>query len=329
MFVSPPVSWYAFPSTPYRFFALTPSHGINPPPPCDHLTSVEGEITLTDVTDISEAFSGCSSLIQLDLSSWDTSSVTNFSEAFAGCSNLTNLDISTWDTSNADSDDMCLDCPACTPSTMLLEFTIPSDSLYISFSVGVGQYNGLINWGDGETTIANIFASSQAQPNALFTHSYVTEGIYRVTIEGDYPGFKIQTGKSMLTRVLRLGNTGLTALSFYGCDQLISVEGFADVSAVTDLTMVFQYCTMLESLDIADWDTSHVTTMEAMFKTCSSLTSIDIADWDTSNTIDMDNMFSGCSSLTTPLPLSGWDTSSLQSSDGMCDGCPAGMCTPF
>ena len=46
-------------------------------------------------------FYGCSSLTELDLSSFDTSNVTSFDFMFDGCSNLTELYISSFDTSSA------------------------------------------------------------------------------------------------------------------------------------------------------------------------------------------------------------------------------------
>ena len=52
------------------------------------------------VTTMIYMFSGCSSLITIDLSNFDTSNVTNMSSMFAGSYNLTILDLSNFDTSN-------------------------------------------------------------------------------------------------------------------------------------------------------------------------------------------------------------------------------------
>lgn len=52
------------------------------------------------VADISEAFSGCTSLTTEDLSLWDFSTVTNASQLFYGCTNFTGAGITAWDTSN-------------------------------------------------------------------------------------------------------------------------------------------------------------------------------------------------------------------------------------
>ena len=69
---------------------------------CDNLTNVTASDVpdLSSVTDMFQAFRGCSSLTTLDVGAWDTSSFTNLFQTFLGCSSLTYLDVSTWDTSS-------------------------------------------------------------------------------------------------------------------------------------------------------------------------------------------------------------------------------------
>ena len=54
---------------------------------------------VSNVTNMSWMFNGCSSLEKLDISQWDTSNVTNMIYMFQSCSSLKELDISDWDTS--------------------------------------------------------------------------------------------------------------------------------------------------------------------------------------------------------------------------------------
>ena len=58
------------------------------------------EFNTTNVTNMYQMFSYCSSLTSLDLSSFNTSNVTNMQNMFYGCSSLTNLDLSSFNTSN-------------------------------------------------------------------------------------------------------------------------------------------------------------------------------------------------------------------------------------
>ena len=45
-------------------------------------------------------FSGCKSLINIDLSNFNTQNVTDMSYMFSGCSSLTNIDLSNFNTQN-------------------------------------------------------------------------------------------------------------------------------------------------------------------------------------------------------------------------------------
>ncbi|MDE7087611.1 MAG: DUF285 domain-containing protein, partial [Clostridia bacterium] len=66
---------------------------------CSNLTNINniGNIDTSNVTDMQYLFQDCSSLTELDLSSWDTSNVTNFQCTFDGCSNLYSLNMLTCD----------------------------------------------------------------------------------------------------------------------------------------------------------------------------------------------------------------------------------------
>ena len=54
-------------------------------------------------TDWSSLFDGCTSLVSLDLSSWDSSEVRFMDTMFAGCTSLADLDVSNFDTTNVTS----------------------------------------------------------------------------------------------------------------------------------------------------------------------------------------------------------------------------------
>ena len=64
--------------------------------------SIEGLsfVDTSAVTSMDYMFSGCSSLVSLDLSGFDTSSVTSMAGMFSECSSLESVDLSSFDTSN-------------------------------------------------------------------------------------------------------------------------------------------------------------------------------------------------------------------------------------
>lgn len=58
------------------------------------------EINTSNVSDMSYMFSGCQSLVSLDVSSFDTSNVTRITSMFSSCRSLTSLDLSNFIISN-------------------------------------------------------------------------------------------------------------------------------------------------------------------------------------------------------------------------------------
>ena len=66
------------------------------------LSTIEGleYFDTSSVTNMSNMFSECSVLVNLDVSNFNTSSVTDMSRLFYDCSGLTNLDVSNFDTSS-------------------------------------------------------------------------------------------------------------------------------------------------------------------------------------------------------------------------------------
>ena len=64
-----------------------------------------------NITKTNYIFSGCSSLIKIDLSNFNTNNVTNMSDMFNGCSSLKNINLSNFNTNNVkDMDNMFYLC---------------------------------------------------------------------------------------------------------------------------------------------------------------------------------------------------------------------------
>ena len=129
-----------------------------------------------------------------------------------------------------------------------------------------------------------------------------------------------------LTEIKNLNNldtsqvTNMTSM-FQGCSVLttLDVSGF-DTSQATNMTFMFYGCSGLTTLDVSVFDTSQVTDMSYMFYGCSELTTLDVSRFDTSQATNISSMFSGCSRLTM-LDVSGFDTSQVTNISGMFSGC--------
>lgn len=91
-----------------------------------------------------------------------------------------------------------------------------------------------------------------------------------------------------------------------------------NTSNVTDMSSMFA-CSIVESLDLSNWNTSKVTNMNAMFYGIRALQKLNIAEWDTSNVINMSEMFSNAKSLI-ELNVNNWNTSKVTDMSSMFNG---------
>ena len=93
-----------------------------------------------------------------------------------------------------------------------------------------------------------------------------------------------------------------------------------NTSQITNMSMMFNFCEYLTSLNLSNWKTSQVTDMSAMFFNCKSLISLDLSNFDTSQVTNMQSMFYNGWSLAS-LDLSNFDTSQVANMDSMFMGC--------
>ena len=79
------------------------------------------------------------------------------------------------------------------------------------------------------------------------------------------------------------------------------------------MSLMFNDCSRLASLDLGGWDTRSVLYMPAMFSWCSSLTTLDFSAFDTQSLLLMYSMFYQCSSFKTVYVGEGWTAANLMS----------------
>ena len=112
---------------------------------------------------------------------------------------------------------------------------------------------------------------------------------------------------------------GGSSVGFYSVIEKLDLSNF-NTSNVTDMCFMFGGCSSLTSIDLSSFNTSQVTNMDEMFGGCSSLASIDLSSFNTSKVTNMDGMFGGCSSLTS-IDLSSFNTSKVTNMDRMFGTC--------
>ena len=190
------------------------------------------------VTNMGRMFSGMSNLIALDLSNFDTSQVTDMRYMFYGMSSLTTLDLSNFDTS------MVTNMNAMFAGISKLT-TLNLSSFDTSKVMGMGRmFSGM----------SNLTALDLSN----FDTSYVTDM------------------RSMFSSMSSLAT--------------LNPSNF-DTSKVTNMNGMFYGMRSLTTLDLSNFDTSKVWDMEDMFGDMSSLTTLDLSNFDTSKVMSMNHMF--------------------------------------
>ena len=190
------------------------------------------------VTNMGRMFSGMSNLIALDLSNFDTSQVTDMRYMFSGMSNLIALDLSNFDTS--------------TVTNMNAMFA--GISKLTTLNLSSFDTSKVMDMGRMFSGMSNLTALDLSN----FDTSYVTDM------------------RSMFSSMSSLAT--------------LNPSNF-DTSKVTNMNGMFYGMRSLTTLDLSNFDTSKVWDMEDMFGDMSSLTTLDLSNFDTSKVMSMNHMF--------------------------------------
>ncbi len=235
---------------------------------CTNLLSVDiSDFDTSKVEDMGVMFIDCSSLKNIDLSNFDTSESRFMTNMFSGCSSLTNIDLSSFNTENVVG--MTAMFAGCSSLT----------------SLDLSNFN-----------MGNVSATE-----------YMFSGCNSLTsIEfGNFPIHNVEYMYGM----------------FSGCSSLTSLDlGMFYTGNTRRMDSMFQGCRQLTQLNIRNFHTENVVAMDSMFAECSSLTSINLSEFRTDNVQNMNYMFFGCSNLTN-LDLSGFNTEKVITMEEMFGKC--------
>ena len=237
---------------------------------CSSLVFVDLDALKTGgMTSTKYMFYGCNALETLDVSMLNTSTVTNMSFMFAGCKNLTDLNIDGFDTT----------------------YVVNMESLFF-----------------GCSSLTELDVSEFNNQNAQ-NMNHVFGGCSKLS--------SLTLGKFVTAKA-----TDLSGM-FADCGALTALDiGGFDTSNVTNMYALFQNCAGLTEIDLSKLATGKVTDMSSLFEGCSGLAALDIRSLNTENVKYFGNMFAGCSALTA-LDVSAMNTASAQSMDGMFTDCSA------
>ena len=267
------------------------------------------------VTNMHSMFEGMSNLTALDLSSFDTSQVTNMSRMFDSISNLTTFGLSNFNTSNVtDMSSMFAGMRNLTTLDLSnFDTSKVTDMSSMFYNIDDLTSLNLSNFNTSKVTDMQYMFSDMDNLTSLnlsnFDTSQVTDmqwmfrGVYSLTIL-DLSNFDTSQVTDMQYMFSDMRNLTTINLSNF------------NTSKVTDMSSMFDYVDSLTTLDLSNFDTSQVTDMDRMFNSMSNLTTLDLSNFDTSQVTDMGHMFFGTPNLTT-LDLSNFVTSNVTNMDYM------------
>ena len=109
---------------------------------------------------------------------------------------------------------------------------------------------------------------------------------------------------------------------FAGLINLETITGleYLNTANVTDMSLLFDNCQKLTSLDVTHFNTAKVTNMYRMFNSC-GLTSLDLSNFNTEKVTNMELMFSACSNLKTIYASDKFITAAVTESKNMFSYC--------
>jgi surface protein len=195
-----------------------------------------------------------------------------------------------------------------TYDTALTDYkSTPANQLRIEANTGYPGYlvyDYSIDWGDGQYN--NHVTST-------ITHTYLTPGIYTVSIIGNFPAPYHYYSNSDSIKLISIDQWGTQPwesmeLAFYGCQNMeYNATDVPDLSNVASMRNMFGSCSLFNG-NIENWDVSNVTDMYGVFLGATDFNQ-PLNNWDVRNVTNMSAMFLVASAF--DQPLNNWDVSNV------------------
>ena len=310
---------------------------------CSALTSLDVSGFVTDnVTIMDGMFNRCSKLSTIDVSGFNTENVTDMHNMFLYCSALEGLDLSNFNTEKVtDMHEMFLNCGAL--ETIYCNDTWKCDVSTNMFS-GCTSLKGAVSYSSSKTDVSMAnpysgyftatveFEAYAVEDGTTLTFYYDvqrdtrTGTVYSVTDDGRIPEWANsgQVTKVVFRAFFNYYHPSSTSRWFYNCTALETIEGIENLNTenVIDMSLMFNGCESLTSVDVSGFNTANVTEMYSMFDGCSALTALDVSGFNTANVTDMGYMFNGCAALAS-IDVSKLNTERVRFMESMFNGCAA------
>ena len=262
-------------------------------------------------------FHDCTKLATIEgLDNLNTEKITDMSEMFSGCKALTTI-YCNYACTCSSSSEMFNGCTS-------LKGAVPFDSSKNGVSMA-NPYTGYF-------TATVEFEAYAVEDGTTLTFYYDvqrdtrTGTVYSVTDDGRIPEWANsgQVTKVVFRAFFNYYRPSSTSRWFYNCTALETIEGIENLNTenVIDMSLMFNGCESLTSVDVSGFNTANVTEMYSMFDGCSALTALDVSGFNTANVTDMGYMFNGCAALAS-IDVSKLNTERVRFMESMFNGCAA------
>lgn len=263
---------------------------------CTNLRMIQNtqNVDVSNAITAENAFQGCSKLVSIDISNWNTENVVNMSKMFDGCSSLITLNLNTFKTTNVE--DMSEMFNGCTSLKQLDMSSCTTSNL---------------------KNIDNMFANCTSLVS-LNINNFDTNDVNRM--KGLF--YNCQNLQSLNIGTFNIDNVTDLSYLFYNCRNISSITlAGMDTSNVTDMSYMFANCAKLNKIDLENFNPVSVVNMEGMFYCCESFEQFDFNKFNTPKVENMSKMFYGCIKLSEFLNISSIKTESVTNMAEMFKNC--------
>ena len=273
--------------------------------------------------DMSEMFSFCYQLNNIDLSSFNINNVKNMNFIFDYCYKLKNIKSFYFNIDNInDFNDINIKSKIVPFNTKYNKYIIKYlNEIQILIQIKKDDINKEIYFLDNydEFDWYNETKHSHnglEELNAKNTELYVNQNklefkkYFIPKIEGEY-NIKLKFNIDLKD----------CSYMFAKCDKIKEINFIRlNTSLVRNMHKMFSDCSNLTNLDLSSFDTRNVNNMRDMFYHCEKLNKLDLSSFNTQNVKDMSYMFYKCNNLNN-LDLSSFDTKNVKDMSYMFSNC--------
>lgn len=292
---------------------------------CSSLTALDVSTFDTQNAErMSGMFAGCEKVTGLELSGFSTPKAKDMANMFSGCKGIAVLDISKFNTAAVeDMSGMFANCPALTTIYAGSEFVVTAVTADAGMFAGCERLVGASVFDETKTgkEMANYTtgyftnsAPSAPEAYAVFDADNKTltfkfdmkrpVGAYPLNMADEAPGWRkdiyYKVEKVVFDESFARAKPTNGFMWFDSFSSLKAIDGMEHLNTeeMSNMSMMFNGCWVLKSIDLSRFNTEKVTDMSAMFKDCNDLTVLDLSTFCTDKVVDMNNMFCHCSALT-------------------------------